>query len=597
MTDPCFLRDLEMDKYILFTVVCLIAAILPVNLPAQTAPGMTSIDTIDELVDLAYIKSGSSFTVKGYHKACDDGGGIFAYESQSSLEPDDGTVIKLKKLPGRVVRVFDPKTDVYAEWFGAHGDGIHDDKDAINACLDKFKRVKLLAKTYAVGATPSHYDPKRTLYSIGLKSDYTIQGTDRNKTIIRLIDGTNPNSNVKGLSYFDVIFNKHYYESAVNVVITDLTIDCNFNNQDKRTTIAAIHIRGGSARIERVNFRGFGTGYDPLSNLSPECFVLAQRLVYKDKLCTRQAATMRNLDFTDAGSNHSVDHSVSEITLIAIGGQHNFSNSQYALPSGPDPDYDPSNNGENANNWWPCFGGIVENIYAHDMLNDPKANKSPFHGITYGDCIGMTVRNNRFRNYDGCCVYVMSWPNRDMVITGNEFIDVYAGLVLQLKGRTGAPIQLPKHENVLFENNTVKIGKPMHMKYTPVGIQLYGQNIDDAIRMKNIIIRNNYLEGHHYVNAKGKDIYPKGFTMEVLKPNYENIIVENNVIEFPDYSADKNISQQPYSMSLEFFSLERWKQDKRSGNVIFRNNKNKAGMLLKPMISNFTFDNEPLFWE
>ena len=580
-----------MDKYILFAVFCLITIILPVNIYAQTEPEMKSIDTIEKLVDRSYIKNGLTFNVNGYHKTGDGGGGVFVYEPESLLEADGGTVIKLKNLPGRALRIYQPKADVYAEWFGAYGDGIHDDKDAINACLKKFKKVKLLAKTYGVRGTPSKNHPELTSCSIILESDYKIEGSGKDKTKVLLLGGTNPNSGVKGGEHFNIFHNGNYNRSAENVEIRDMTIDCNFDNQDKHATISAIHVRGGSALIEHLNLRRFGTGHDPLTGRTAEAFVVAQRLVYKDKTSSRKNATMRDLDFTEPGMNGDIEGHVAEITLIAIGGAHNFSNSN------KDPDFDPTNGGENENNWWPAWGGLVENIYVHDMRFDPAKQKSPYHAITYGNCKGMMIRNNRIERYDGSSVFVMSWWNKNTTITKNEFIDVYSGLVLHVKGSEGKPIQNPVHDGVEFFDNTIKIGRPMGKIYTPTGIQLNGQNIDDRIGFRNIVIRNNKIEGHHYVNAKGKDIYPPGISFDILKANYKNLVVKDNVLEFPDYSPEKQVPQEPYSMAMVFYSLERWQQDKKSGNIVFRNNKNKAGMLLKPMVSNFTFDNEPLFWE
>ena len=116
----------------------------------------------------------------------------------------------------------------------------------------------LLRKTYGVRGTPAHYDPTITYFSIGLASGCLIEGTGRTVTTVKLLDGSNPKGSAPGNNYFSIMANARFHDPADNVVVRDMTIDCNFDGQNKHSTIHAIHIRGGAALFERLNLRGYG---------------------------------------------------------------------------------------------------------------------------------------------------------------------------------------------------------------------------------------------------------------------------------------------------------------------------------------------------
>ena len=556
-----------------------------------------TVDTIEALLKLSEASGETYFVVRAYARAQDHGGGVFRYDMKSAEPPDGGTVFAPKSLPGRFKRVFDPEGHVYAEWFGACGDAgaatPHDDSPAINACLRKFRRVRLLRKTYGVRGTPTHYNPNATYHAIDLGPNYRIEGEDRDTTRIRLLDGTNPKGSSPGNNYFSVIANRRFHESADHVIVRDLTIDCNFDGQNKHTTIHAISIRGGAALVERVSFRGYGTGCHPKTGSSRECFVIHQSLVYKAPNTSRQGAIYRYLDFTHPGHNGDVKGHVAEITHITLGGANNFGNYSWIVPKGRDPDFDPSNNGENENNWWPSYGGLVENCTIHDERYDPSVQKSPLHGITYGNCVGLVIRHNRVTDFEGSAVYVMSWWNKGTVIVDNEFIGVSNGLALQIKGIDGKPLQAPRHEGVRFERNSIVLAAPPHHKWSPSGVQLYGQSLGPGIRLRDIVVRNNRIRGRQYVDAAGRDRFPVGVQFQVLHANYSNIIFEDNWIDVPDFPDAVYVPQEPYSMSIVYFPMARWKEDQAAGNTRFVNNRNSNGQLLYPILVDWYYKNKP----
>lgn len=564
--------------------------LVPTGAPVSTVLSVAAMVTLPTPADGDYV------ILRGYHQPGDDGGGVFRYEPTNTEPADGGTILKARAAVGRYVRVLDRQGEPLAEWYGARGDGDsaepHDDQDAINTCLNRFGRVKLLAKIYGVRGKPAHYDPNITYNAIDLGPGFRIEGSGRDGTTIKLLDGSNPKGSAPGNNYFSVIANRRFHESADYAVVRDLTVDCNFDGQNKHTTIHALSMRGGGGLVERANLRGYGTGRHPETGSSREAFVVNQTLVYKDADGCRQAATFRDLDFTDPGHNGDVGGQVAEITHIGIGGAQNFGNYSWILPKGHDPDFDPANDGENENNWWPSYGGLVERCTIHDESYDPAVQQSPLHGITYSNCIGMVVRSNRVTDFEGAGVYVMSWWNRDTTITGNEFANVSSGLALQIKGKDGTSIQNPRHENVRFEGNTVKLCAPKHHRWAPVGVQLYGQDLK-GIRFKNILVRGNRIAGQRYVDAQGEDRFPLGISVQILRANYENLVFEDNTIVVPDYPPSAHVPQQPYSMSMRFFPLARWEQDSRSGNVIFRGNRNENGDQLRPILADWYFKNKP----
>jgi len=571
---------------------------LPPGLADLVRPG-AALQTVDTIQDMLASPPGGDavvYQVRGFRRPGDDGGGPFQYQRLNAQPADGGTVFAVEGVPGRFVRQFDLQGEALAEWFGAYGDGTaaeaHDDKDAINACLTSLGRVKLLAKTYGVRGKPEPYNPNATYHALDLGPHYRIEGSGRDRTTVRLLSGTNPIGSAPAENYFNVLANRGFHESADYVVVRDLTVDCNFDGQDKHTTINAIGLRGGAGLVERCNFRGYGTGRHPEGS-SRECFVIHQSLVYKDPNGCRQAATYRDLDFTAPGHNGELGDPIGEITHITLGGAHNFEDLSWILPQGKDPAFDPTDNGENESNWWPSYGGLVEDCVVHDELYDPATQKSPLHGITYGDCIGLTVRRNRITNFEGAAVYVMSWWNRDTTIVDNEFANVSAGVLLDLHALDGAPLQAPRHENVLIARNRIVMGHPAHEPWSPRGVNLFGQELGEGARFDHIVVRDNTIEGTAYTNAKGDRTYPIGINIQILHPNYRGLVFEGNRVNVPDVGGGSWVPREPYGVALVFYPLARWAEDARSGNVVFRGNTDPEGRELYPILADWYYDNAP----
>lgn len=569
----------------------LAARLVPEGAPVQT------VDTIADMRAAAPLEDGLHFIVRGYHRAGDDGGGVFRYEAAGEAAPDAGLVFEPAAAPGRFLRLYDPADDVYAEWFGAWGDGDaaepHDDQEAINACLEAFGRVRLLGKTYGLRGKPTHYNPDATYHAIDLATGYRIEGVNRERSRLLLLDGSDPKGTTPSDNYFAVIGNRRFHERADHVIIRDLTVDCNFNGQNMHTTINAIRIRGGNGLVERVNVRRYGTGRNPESGSSREAFVVAQGLLFKDGEGSRRAATFRDIDFAEPGLNGAIEGNVAEITHMLLGGAHNFGNYGWIMPGGHDPDFDPANDGENENNWWPSYGGLVEGCTFRDMPYDPAVQKSPLNAITYCDSIGLMIRGNRVVNFEGAAVYVMSWWNRATTIVDNDFDGVNIGLALEAKGHDGVSLQAPRHEDVLFARNRIRLGAPPHFPYSPRGVHIYGQHPSEGLRFNRIVVRNNTISGRAYHDAAGVDKHPVGILLQNLHAGYRDLRFEENTIDVPDVSPAAWLPQEPGNLSLTYFPLARWDDDAQSGTVIYRDNRNSAGERLYPSLADWHFSNEP----
>ena len=577
---------------------CLLALLLGVA-ASGGEPAPRAFNTLAELCAAPDLRREEPLTVRGYRQPGDGGGGVFRYDPASAQPADGGSSLEPDVSPGRLLRVVDREEEAYAEWFGAYGDGDsaapHDDHEAINRCLAAYQRVTLRDRVYGVRGTPNRWHPGVTHHAIDLGPNYRLAGMGRERTTLRLLDGTNPRGNGPFENYFILVANRSFYESAENVVIRDLTLDCNFDAQDKRTTIHAIGIRGGGALVERVNFRRYGTGHNPDGPSSRECFVVHQTLVYKDASSSRRGAVYRDLDFTDPGHNGMLTGRVGEITHMALGGANNFGNLSWITSQGADPAFDPGNGGENENNWWPAYGGLVENCVIHDEVFDPEVQKSPLNGITYGDCVGTVVRGNRVLNFEGCAVFTMSWWNRNVVIVGNDFLNVTVGVALCLQSDKAQPVQCPRHENVLIAHNRIETGTDAHAPWGTCGINLFGGDMPVEIRMRSVHVRENTIRGRAYSGREGKRACPLGIKVQILRAVYEDLRIEDNLIDLPDASEAVWAPPEPYGCSLMYFPQALWDDATRTGRIVYRGNRNPEGKVLYPFLVGWYF-NQPSPW-
>lgn len=84
-------------------------------------------------VDVSALSDGHRVSVSGYAAPADGAGGDFVYAANSTLPGNGGTVIAPLSGKGRWLRDYTGPVNV--KWFGAKGDGQHDDAPAIQAAV------------------------------------------------------------------------------------------------------------------------------------------------------------------------------------------------------------------------------------------------------------------------------------------------------------------------------------------------------------------------------------------------------------------------------------------------------------------------------
>jgi hypothetical protein len=290
-----------------------------------------------------------------------------------------------------------------------------------------------------------------------------------------------------------------------------------------------------------------------------------------------------------------LEGTVGEITHITLGGADNFENKGWIMPQGADPDFDPANGGENENNWWPSYGGLVEGCVIHDEQFDPPTQKSPLNGITLGDSIGVTIRGNRVENFEGSAFFTMSWWHRNTTIVDNEFLNVTGGLALCLQSDGKLPIQCPRHENLLFAHNTIVTGTDPDAPWGVCAINLYGGEMPATVRMKGIHIRENTIRGRAYTLPSGARACPLGIKIQILRAVYHDIRIEDNVLDFPDYPDTVWVPREPGGSSLMFYPLALWESGNKAGDVLYRGNRTPEGKLVYPFLVDWYMD-KPSPW-
>ena len=280
---------------------------------------------------------------------------------------------------------------------------------------------------------------------------------------------------------------------------------------------------------------------------------------------------------------------------MVLGGAQNFDNYEWILREGKDPDFDPSNGGENDRNWWPSEGGLIESCRVHDTVYDPRRQKSYLHAISVSNTDGAVIRSNRVETSTIRLLHhELAQP--DTTIRGNTFSNVASGVSLHVKGDSGSLIQFPKHQGYRIENNRIVLGSPKHLPYSPSGIHLYGGDIPSVPRLIDILARENSIVGRRYTDAEGVAHYPIGINIQVMRDNLEAVRFENNLIDVPHHPTKAGaMPREPYGLAIRFFPLARWQADARSGKISFGGNQTPVGGELRPALANWNFNNAPSY--
>ncbi|MFX1704860.1 hypothetical protein PV783_12945 [Chitinophaga sp. CC14] len=114
---------------------------------------------VTELTGTAGTTNGELCHLLGYNNPADGGGGVFYWDSTSSLNPNLGTIFKVGNLPGRWIRNIDGDI-VNVLWFGASGNPAIDS----TAALQDAVRVANAYSATSPDPGSTYYGNKPTLY-------------------------------------------------------------------------------------------------------------------------------------------------------------------------------------------------------------------------------------------------------------------------------------------------------------------------------------------------------------------------------------------------------------------------------------------------
>lgn len=442
-----------------------------------------SIAQVDTLSDLKAVGSPSSSIsdevrfMEGLADAGDPGAGIFEWASLRTDEPNDATVVLpghyTSSSSGRWIRQVDVRGPVHAEWFGAKGNGSTDDRVAIQACLDYFKRVTLLAKDYKINA------------ALELKADYIIEGQAMGGDTLKLADATSSQT----LTAVKNATSQH----AHNAVIRDLTIDCNGESGSTSSAYQAIDLQGENILVERVeakNFRASKTG-------SSDCVVIG---ITNSDNKTRMGI-IRECVVQSAAVNQNTTSTT--ITCLSLLGQ--------SAPSGS----------------YPGRGGAVlwNRILALQFTGTSSGNyRSQLRGILFGNSVGVEIAENEIVDFDGAAIISGDNSEHDSVIRANRLLNVQAGIVV------GASTGTVEHLRGRVFDNLITIGAVSAQDsavgaYGLVGIYC----LDAATDLGDYWIQRNFIQGTTQLSNVPKGIY----LVRGTSPTGP-ILAEENIIETKD---------------------------------------------------------------
>lgn len=446
-----------------------------------------AVETINQLVASTNTANGQTIAVLGYHASGDGGGGRFYYDSASEATTNLGSVFASSlSNTGRWIRWIQKNEPIRAEFFGARGNATHDDLGAIKQCLEIYNRIDFLPKTYLVGDF------------VPLKNNTKIKGAGKNATILRIVDHCA--AAARSSSWLSVLQNYDFYVPANEVQISDLTLDCNYNNQPaKRATMNAIVLRGSGGIIERVKCINFGAGTN-----GNECFVVSANLVSGGQP-SRKGVRIQECEFTQPGSNAGIAYprKVPEITCLAFGGDAGKGSTNYSE------------------------GDLIQYNFIHDLRRDDQNQRSEIHGITSSWSSGAKIISNSVVNIDGVGIYRDSWGDKNALIAGNYLTNLRCGIALHV-------VNSASLENFKVLNNKIylyRAAPQTHMlAFDIIGIDIFGPH-----SISGLAIRDNLISGKTI--TQGNKVWsPIGIRILNANEAYRKITVENNLLDVPEYS-------------------------------------------------------------
>lgn len=335
----------------------------------------------------------------------------------------------------------------------------------INICIEKVGECYIGEGTHLIGRNDKNWNVGNVWSDSGIvwgwtrKHDIKIIGAGRNKTILKWIDNCHASYLFDTPRDIMLMITTNYNESCDNNLIEGITFDGNYQNNNS-STLFAIRIRGKNNTIRGCEFINFGVG----KKQTHECFQVIVGPINKDE----KGATIVDNYFTLPGrkSNSTSDH-VAENTIIATGGVD-------------------------------C---VINNNVFENMDFNIIDQQSPLHGITIGTSKNAEIKNNKFINFQGSCIYADSWTNENVTIENNIAKNVWQFMHLSCQHWDNTE-QISFNKNIKVINNNIELS---------VGNCYYHWNKPAFV--------SNFIG---YVNAPNVD--------HLKYPGFENIVIENNTV-------------------------------------------------------------------
>ncbi|GAA3411172.1 glycosyl hydrolase family 28-related protein [Paenibacillus hodogayensis] len=500
------------------------------------------ITTIAELKALSSGPCTSVFFVKDSLRE-----GVFVWDTADTASADNGGTVVVDAFGRRWKRVVDDVLKV--QWFGAKGDGLADDTDAIQACINAAspgQTVYFPKGTYIV--LPSGI----TRY-IQLRSNLTLLGEGAS-SVIKVKDNAGNYGTVMGGPI------EPYFCGGMvqNLTIRSLKFDHNFANNNGAVIQTANTTR--SHILTFFNFKNITVEsciFDPVSSRNALNFNSSKS----------SQVTVRNNYFQFAKRTGDVyydntvvycecsDYRIQDNHFSATDASVGFATGAIELHGSP------------------CVasGNLIHRYIAGIQLCSAWDS--------YNDFGNFVVANNTFNDvYNGIYLHMSNMPLKNVLIDSNviamdqlayySFSDgTTAGIriidVIQTPGRTIEKLSITNNQ-ILFKPETT--GSSTRRVYGTGGILLdYPNGIDGVIVEGNQIVnspaagisiqkssaattisKNISIRNNHIINSGQNVLATSIVKAAIMAKRLENVVIENNIIR-----DDWDTMRGYYAFSME----------------------------------------------
>lgn len=272
---------------------------MAVTMLSEVAFATLTLDNVQALRELEQAEHGELVQLRHHSHESDEGGGLFRYDATSRVAGNGGTIIDPLYLAGRFMRASQGALD--PKWFGAVGDGVNDDTEAIQAALNVMDSNPALTFTQGTYLVRESLELSRT----GRQSSYRISGegatliTDREISIFRRVP---------------VDMTEAKRMASIRFYIDNLTFRGSKLSEQKGIELGASY---GSC-IRNCSFYNLGTAVDLMFALMGKIESCIATLCVKDAFVIRSGLGV----FTSSHNAHSNHASIRHCRVYAAEGAY-----------------------------------------------------------------------------------------------------------------------------------------------------------------------------------------------------------------------------------------------------------------------------------